>query len=253
MKKLQILTGGLFSTLIGFSLIGCGGSTTTDATATVTGTVPGTLIEVFCEDGSYYSTNSVQNGTDQHPFEIEVPVDTDCRIVMTTNEDDPANKVVTQVGIVTADGNSTLFRAEGDVDLGFVDLAMSRDDINDTEGDGVSDDILEIEVENGLLSVELENDPMDKDGNGILDVYDNDDNDTLSNHDDDDDDNDGILDSEDPDDDNDGIADDDTDGDGVSDSNDVDDDNDGVDDDEDDDDDNDGIADEDEVDENETV
>ncbi|MDM5272057.1 hypothetical protein PGH07_07685 [Sulfurovum sp. zt1-1] len=157
---------------------------------------------------------------------------------MTTNENDPDNKVVTQIGIVTADGNTTLFRAEGDVDLGFVDLAMERNASIDVDGDGVVDQVLELEVENGLLSVELENDPMDKDGDDIIDIYDNDD------------DNDGIVDAEDPDDDNDGIIDEededeinDLDGDGITNNADVDDDNDSLDDDEDDDDDNDGIDD----------
>jgi len=224
--------------------VGCGESlSSSQQMAKVSGTVPGTLIEVFCEDGSYYSTTSVQNGTDQHPFEIEVPMNTNCRIVMTTNENDPANKVVTPIGIVTADGNSTLFRAEGDVDLGYVDLAMDRAFIVDIEGDGVSDEAFEIEVEDGLLSVELQNDPMDKDGDGLLNVYDNDDGDEFSNHDDDDDDNDGIVDEVDTDDDGDGIEDNDTDGDGVTNNNDVDDDNDGLNDDNDDDDDNDGIND----------
>ena len=243
MKRFHIVTSGLVSTLVGLSLMGCGDNITTQPTAKVSGTVPGTLIEVFCQDGSYYSTTSVQNGTDQHPFEIEVPLNTDCRIMMTTNENDPVNKVVTPIGIVTADGTSTLFRAEGDVDLGYVDLAMDRDLIVDIEGDGVSDEVFEIKVENGLRSVKLENDPMDHDGDDLLDVYDNDDGDEFCNHDDDDDDNDGISDDEDTDDDGDGIEDNDTDGDGVTNNNDVDDDNDGLDDDDDDDDDNDGIDD----------
>ncbi len=236
MKRFHILTGGFVSTLLGFSLIGCGGGSSTTQTATISGSVPGTLIEVFCEDGSYYSTQSVQNGTDQHPFEIEVPLNTDCRLVMTTNEDDPANKIVTPIGIVTVDGNSTLFKAEGDVDLGYVDLAMERNIDIDADGDGVVDQILELEIEKGLLSVELENDPMDQDGDDILDVYDHDD------------DNDGVYDEDDEDDDNDGILDEDEmndlDGDGITNDADVDDDNDGVDDDDDDDDDNDGINDE---------
>lgn len=238
MKKFHKVTSGLVSTLLGLSLIGCGENITTEPTAKVSGTVPGTLIEAFCEDGSYYSTTSVQNGTDQHPFEIEVPLNTDCRIVMTTNEDDPANKVVTPIGIVTADGTSTLFRAEGDVDLGHVDLAMNRDLIVDIDGDGVSDEILEVQVEDGLRSVKLENDPMDNDGDDILDVYDHDDdNDGIYDEDDEDDDNDGTPDVLDPDEVN------DFDSDGVTNNNDVDDDNDGLDDDEDDDDDNDGIDD----------
>ena len=237
----------------GFILAGCGGgssTTSTSQTSRISGTVPGTLIEAFCNDGSYYSVTSTQNGTDQHPFEIEIPNTLNCRLVMTTNEDNNETKVVTPIGIITADGNGTLFQAAADIDLGHIGLAMDRDDINDTEGDGVSDDILSINVDGELILIELENDPMDDDDDDLLDIYDNDDNDTLSNHDDDDDDdNDDILDIDERDNDldddgidNDSDVDDDNDGDNDGDNDDVDsdDDNDGIDDDLD----NDGIDDE---------
>jgi len=232
MKKTSLTLSALAA---GFILIGCGGgSSTTNAiqTSKISGTVPGTLIEAFCDDGSYYSVKSTQNGTDAHPFEIEVPNALNCRLVMTTNEDDNAAKVVTPIGIITADGNGTLFQATTDINLGHIDLAMDRQDINDTEGDGVSDDILSINVGGELILVEIENDPMDSDGDDLLDVYDNDDGDELSNHDDDDDDGDGVPD-----------VDNDHDDDGIDNNHDVDDDNDGIDDDEDHDDDNDGIDD----------
>ncbi len=217
--------------------------------STISGTVPGTLIEAFCDDGSYYVVNSTDNNTSYHPFEIEIPTALNCRLVMTTNEDNEALKVITPIGIVTADGNGTLFTASEDIDLGHIDLAMSRDDINDTNNDGVSDDILFLNINgNELVYIELENDPTDSDNDGLLNIYEDDDSDGINNHDDNDDDNDGIEDSNDFDHDNDGINDNDFDGDGVTNDEDEDDDNDGIKDDEDDDDDNDGIRDDDDLD-----
>jgi len=32
------------------------------------------LIEVFCKDGSYYKTDSINNGTSNHPFKLELAV-----------------------------------------------------------------------------------------------------------------------------------------------------------------------------------
>ena len=244
---LSVITAGLL-------FIGCGSGSSSSVdgvtqeistTSLIRGTVPGTLIEVFCEDGSYYSVNSTQNDTNEHPFEIEIPKELSCRLVMTTNENNESAKIVTPIGIITPDGNGTLFRATSDIiDLGYVDLAMNREDINDTNGDGVSDDILEINIDNQeMVYVYLENDPMDSDNDGLLNVYENDDNDTKSNYDDNDDDNDGIDDNEDNDQNNDGINDNDLDGDGISNDKDKDDDNDGINDDVDPDDDNDGIND----------
>merc|ERR1719297_569976 len=86
---------------------------------------------------------------------------------------------------------------------------------------------------------------LDFDGDGLLDVVDDDDdNDGLSDEEDPDDDNDGIKDEDDDDDDSDELEDrEDFDGDGIHNDDDEDDDGDGVDDDEDEDDDNDGIVD----------
>ncbi len=87
-------------------LAACGGGSDTASSLTskssfsLSGTVPGTLIEAFCEDGSYYSINSDNNGTTEHPFALKLPTDLSCRLVMTTNEDDPSNKVVTAIKFV---------------------------------------------------------------------------------------------------------------------------------------------------------
>lgn len=209
-----------------FILAGCGGGSsttdtvnttniTTDSLSKISGTVPGTLIEAFCADDSYYKVISTDNNTDEHPFEIEIPSTVSCSLVMTTNENDEATKVITQIGVITSDANGTLFTATGDINLGHIPLAMDPSDINDANGDHVSDDILSIQVDGISIEVELEN-PLDDDNDGLVNVYEDDDNDGIHNHDDDDDDGDKEID-----------IDNDPDDDGIDNENDVDDDNDG--------------------------
>ncbi|MEA2049047.1 MAG: hypothetical protein U9O64_11460 [Campylobacterota bacterium] len=253
MKTTSWKLSALASALI---LAGCGGSSTTetaiaetDTTTTntlskISGTVPGTLIEAFCEDGSYYAVKSTDNNTAEHPFEIEIPSTVNCSLVMTTNEDDNASRVVTQIGMVTPNASGTLFTAVTDVDLGNIPLAMDPSNITDANGDHVSDDILSIQVDGTSIVVQLEN-PLDDDNDGLLNVYEDNDEDGISNYYDDDDDNDGIDDNYDTDNDRDDIEgnDNDHDDDGIDNGSDVDDDNDGLDDDIDSDDDNDGTDD----------
>ncbi len=213
-------------------LAACGGggskvaSTTTPSKSSfnVTGTVPGTLIEAFCENGSYYSVNSDNNGTTKHPFVLNLPSDLSCRLVMTTNEDDINNKVVTPIKFVNKAGESSIaFSGAGDVDLAHIDLALTRANMSlDANSDGVEDEPTEVEVDDEVEIIDNTDDPMDEDGDGIIDVYEDDDGDGVNNHDDDDDDGDGVLDEDDSD------NDDDHDGDGINDDEDEDDDNDGI-------------------------
>jgi len=232
-------------------LAGCGGSSTADTVDTTTvssskisGTVPGTLVEAFCEDGSYYFVKSTDNNTTEHPFEIEIPGTVGCSLVMTTNEDDNASRVVTQIGFIAPNASGTLFTAAADINLGHIPLAMDPSNINDINGDHVSDDILSIQVDSTSIVVELEN-PLDDDADGLVNVYEDYDDDGISNYYDNDDDNDGLDDIHDTDNDGDDIEgnDNDLDGDGIDNDLDVDDDNDGIDDSVDSDDDNDGIDD----------
>jgi len=221
MKTTSLKLSALASALV---LAGCGGgSSSTDTAITpsnslskISGTVPGTLIEAFCTDGSYYKVTSTDNGTQEHPFEIEVPSTVSCSLVMTTNEDDEAKKVITQIGVITPNTQGTVFRATGDIDLGNIPLAMDPSDINDETHDHVSDDILNIQVDGTYIVVELEN-PLDDDGDGLVNVYEDDDGDGIYNSDDDDDDGDKEID-----------IDNDSDDDGIDDEYDVDDDNDGT-------------------------
>ena len=247
--KLSALTAGLIlAGTTAFTLVGCGGgssSTSTTPMSSISGTVPGTLIEAFCEDGSYYVTESDDSiPNEPHPFELEIPSNLSCSLVMTTNEDNNETKIITQIGVITPDANGTLFTATGDIDLGYIPLAMEHTPEIDEDDDHVADEILLIDVNGTLIEIELEN-PLDDDNDGLVNVYEDDDDDGINNHDDDDDNGDGEIDV-DNDLDDDGIDNDvdvDDDNDGLHDDDDYDDDNDGIYDDEDDDDDNDGIED----------
>lgn len=222
------LSGYLSVIPLSLMLGACGGggtdSATTNATPAsveLTGTVPGTIIQAFCSDGSNPSVSSIQDGSAQHPFALQLPYQTDCRIVMITNEG-TVDQVITPL---TFNGDSVI-NMRTEFDLGYVPLAMSPDDIVDSNGDSVADTPLDIAVSpvEGVAIYSLNDDPMDKDDNQIPDYYDDDDNDGLYNHEDEDDDSDGIRDEVEEDD-------YDSDDDGIDDDYDRDDDNDGHDDD----------------------
>ena len=228
-------------------LAGCGGGSSTsssgDATssAAITGTVPGTLIEAFCSDGSYYSTHSTDDGSSEHPFSLAIPSGLNCHVVMTTNEGDTANRIITPISVEYNGVTSALINTSVAFDFGYVPLLTDRDDSSfvDTNGDGVVDEPLVItpDVPVGANVVEASIDVLDSDNDGIPNVYEDDDGDGEFNYEDEDDDDDGIDDVDETDD-------NDRDDDGVDDLYDRDDDNDGISDDDDDDDDNDGIRDE---------
>ncbi|MCF6206957.1 MAG: hypothetical protein L3J47_08735 [Sulfurovum sp.] len=173
-------------------LIGCGGGGTAEtdisnpagntASSTITGTVPGTFIEAFCEDGSYHSTSSTQNGTNQHPFSLQVPTEKACRIVMTTNENDDANRVITPISF---NGHNTI-RVNKDIDIGHIPLALSPNDIPDTNGDHVSDVSKNVVINDTTLALSDDTPVMDNNHNGIVDVYEDNDHDgTVDAYDDD--------------------------------------------------------------------
>jgi hypothetical protein len=114
------------------------------STATIAGTVPGTRIEAFGDNGAYYVVRSADNGTPRHPFSLEVPAGLGIRVVMTTNEG-TADEVVSPIGFRD---NSTqvhtrlMLRAGDRVDLGHIALAMScAEAAGDVDGDGDNDDV----------------------------------------------------------------------------------------------------------------
>ena len=216
----------------GLLLTACGGgsSTTSLEEYTLSGTVPGTLIEAFCDDGSYHRVTSTKNGTNKHPFALNLPINISCRVVMTTNENDANNKVITPIKVVNNNGTANIaFSSADDINLGHVDLALGRSEMKSDENkDGVEDEPVNVQLgANNSSSVHIDsrdNDPMDSDGDGIINVYEDDDNDHIPNKYDDDDDGNGILDKDEEK----TNPSDDHDKDGIKDKDDVDDDNDGV-------------------------
>ena len=163
---------------------GGGGTTgTNQGTYQLTGTVPGTLIEAFCEDGRYFSVTSVNNGSSKHPFSMALPVGVKCQVVMTMNELDTARKTITPVAFDDGSGNAkpgiTATRAGERVDTGFVDLPRDRTDSRfvDSDGDGVNDRPLDVRLPSVKPTIQLaaRNLPTDPDGDGIPNRYDPDD------------------------------------------------------------------------------
>jgi hypothetical protein len=229
-----------FSMVMASFFVGCGGgggstSTSTTSSYSVSGTVPGTLIEAYCSDGSFYSTSSTNNGTSEHPFSLDLPVDAECKLVMITNETatNPADYIITPIEIENDSVIGTYLKIDKDIDLGNVPLETPN--VNSGWTPGVRTP-LKVTINGQTLTVKsLANDPMDDDNDGIPNVYEDDDNDGKTNKHDDDDDNDGIKDVDedisdhdhdgiddiyDNDDDNDGIKDSDDDDDNENDSDD---------------------------------
>jgi len=155
-----------------FLIVGCGGTTANTSTSTsakITGTVPGTFIEAYCDDGTYASTTSVQNGTNKHPFSLTVPTNTPCRIVMTTNQNNPTTRVITPIKI----NGKNAIKLTGDTDIGYANIPATYAEATDANGDHVQDspvDVSPATLEGTEIDDSANNNPFDKDNNGKLDT-----------------------------------------------------------------------------------
>jgi hypothetical protein len=186
--KLSAISAAIIATL---TACGGGGSYQPSAaqdTYTISGTVPGTTIEAFCDNGAYYVTQSDNNGTSEHPFTLELPAGLGCNIVMITNEDDPNDSVVTPIAFLDASDQPTTTATAnvGDkIDLGHVPLFLNRSEAGgfDANGDGVIDTPENVGKPVGLkIRDYVASKTLDKDGNNILDFYDDEDSDGVPNH-----------------------------------------------------------------------
>ena len=179
-----------------FVACGGGGSTTTASTntATISGTVPGTLIEAFCEDGSYKQVTSTNNGTTEHPFSITVPKATNCKLVMTMNENNSSNRVINNIGFDDNSTQGTTLKTDNDLSLGNIALPTTYTSVSDANGDHVNDDVLYVNKSVGTISTtkiqDSDNNGQidaydDKDSNGVVNAYEDDNGDGTANiHDD---------------------------------------------------------------------
>lgn len=190
--KSKIITYSMSMVVASF-FVGCGGgggsstTTTSPTTYSISGTVPGTLIEAYCSDGSYYSTTSIDNGTSEHPFSLELPTNLECKLVMITNEtaSDPADYIITPIEIESDGSTGTYLKIDKDIELGNVPLETPTVNSGWTPGVRIP---LKVIINGQTLTVKtLVNDPMDDDNDGILNVYEDDDNDRQINKYDEDD------------------------------------------------------------------
>lgn len=206
MKKVYSLQTLGLSLSLAALLVGCGGgggatstsgtdsTSSIDSTYTISGTVPGTLIEAYCEDGSFYSTSSTDNGTNEHPFSLNLPSGLNCKLVMITNETatNPADYIITPIEFESDANIGTYLTVDKDINLGNVPLEIPG--VNSGWIPGVRT-ALKVIVNNKEVHIKsLSSDPMDSDNDGIPNVYENDDGDSLPNKYDDDIDNNGIKD-----------------------------------------------------------
>ena len=196
---------------------GSGGSASLPG-ASVSGTVPGTVIEAFGDNGSYYAVSSKDDGTAKHPFTLNAPANVGFHMVMVTGEGTP-EKVVTPIGFRDSSGRvrTRLVLDNGEkIELGHIPLHMSRNEAadDDLDDDGVLDHPLildDVGAGNPLSQSDVDDDgindwddhdhggyhygsgtvdPLDHDDDGVPNVYDDDhvhrsddrDNDGLPDH-----------------------------------------------------------------------
>jgi len=168
-----------------------GSTSTTNQKVKIVGTVPGTLIEAFCEDGTYVQVSSTQNGTDKHPFELKIPKNINCKLVMTTNENDPANRVITNIGFVSGLSTGSTFKLSDDVNVSHIPLSLTYSTVEDSDGNHIQDNELLINLDDNKSTVNNTH-VADKNNNGEIDAYEDSDNNNIINAYEDDD-NDGIT------------------------------------------------------------
>ena len=162
--------------ILAFALLlaACGGGgdgssiTSSPAGASIIGSVPGTLIEAFGDNGSYYVVASNDTGSAQHPFQLDVPSGLGIHLVMITGEGTP-DEVITPIGFRDSTGNirTRLALGEGEVvDLGHIPLPMGRNAaaMDDLDEDGVLDRPMvldDVGAQNPLSQSDADHDGVD--------------------------------------------------------------------------------------------
>ena len=212
MKFMQHIPARVF--LLAFSalllLAGCGGGGSLLAdggiigTGSIIGTVPGTIIEAYGEQGEYFWTSSEINGTDNHPFLLEeLPAGVGLYLVMIINED-TENEIIMPISFQDKQGEvlaRIVLLENQEIDLGHIPLYMNCGDIPpdvDPDGDcfldkpfmldegmGSHNPLKQMDADNdgindyddpdhgyGPHSGGMHNDPPDHDGDGIPNYYD---------------------------------------------------------------------------------
>lgn len=181
MKVLIILVLGILISSCG----GGEGSSNTTAVSTnfsISGTVPGTIIEAYGDNGSYYKVSSDNNGSTMHPFTLTLKSGVEYSLFMTVNEN-TAEAITTPIYFDNNGTPTSIFTstANQEINFGHLPLYTSKTDAHgagdDTDNDGVLDDgkYYLISNANGLtLSSLVGTYTWDIDGDGKHNYYDDD-------------------------------------------------------------------------------
>jgi hypothetical protein len=191
-------------------LSGCegGGSLLADGgiigTGSIVGTVPGTVIEAYGDQGEYFLTYSEFNDTDSHPFLLDgLPAGVGFYLVMIINEDTD-NEIVMPIAFQTSQGEvlaRIVLREGQQIDLGHISLYTKCSEVPpdiDPDGNCILDKPFILNEDRGahnpLRQMDADNDnindyddsdhgygphnggmynnPQDQDGDGIPNYYD---------------------------------------------------------------------------------
>ncbi len=191
MKKIIIM---LISLLF---IVNCGGGgggddnfinnnfiSTSPTTFSLQGSVPGTLIEAFGNNGSYYKTTSVDSNGSK-TFTLTLPLGVKFNLFMTVNEGS-TNSIVIPIRFGSGTISSSVFSYSATnnqiINLGYLDLPITRQG-KDNDGDGVADNFFthleegfKIDIYDSVASsTSFTTKTFDYDGDGIHNNYDNDD------------------------------------------------------------------------------
>ncbi|MBE9520789.1 MAG: hypothetical protein IME97_06640 [Proteobacteria bacterium] len=181
--------GLILTLLIALLLSGCGdgGDLLADGgiigTGSIVGTVPGTIIEAYGDQGEYFQTSSEFNNTDQHPFQLRLKARVGFYLVMIINEG-TENEIVMPIAFPGNKAGDVLVTRillhEGEViDLGHIPLFMNCSEVleSDPNEDCVESKPFILNKPFVLNEAEGSKNPlkkMDADDDGIYDFDDDD-------------------------------------------------------------------------------
>ena len=163
-------------------LAGCeGGDLLADGgiigTGSITGTVPGTIIEAYGDQGEYEETFSEANNTDRHPFQLRLRAGVGFYLVMIINEG-TENEIVMPIAFPGNKQGEVMARIvlrEGqEIDLGHIPLFMNCSEVpleSDPDRDCTLDKPFLLNEDEGSKNPLKK---MDADDNGRNDFYDED-------------------------------------------------------------------------------
>lgn len=106
----------------------------------IRGTVPGTFIKAICDDNKVFTTYSNQNGTNEHPFTLEIESNLNCELRMTTNESSSTDFIITTFNFIENGASGSTFKGLAkNINLGHINLPLDKLNIIDADNDSIVD------------------------------------------------------------------------------------------------------------------